>query len=207
MNDPIRTLLKQHWVLSLGLALGMTVALGASGVVWMGQGWAEPEPVLEDYAYEMPKGAIIPVILLDNLSTEIAYVGQPFSAAVAQEVFVGENRILGKQDRVFGTVTRVEKPIEGRNAILEIAFNRIVLADGLEVPVEAGADTGQAFPYWGGQLTPGTNYRVIPYHIYDVGSYGRAMAFGPREVGIHIFLTPGERVSMVLKQPAILYRF
>ncbi|MCA9840993.1 MAG: hypothetical protein KC475_02650 [Cyanobacteria bacterium HKST-UBA03] len=165
------------------------------------------EPQTDTYAYEMPRGSMLSVILLDNLTTESALEGQPVLASVAQDMYVGQSLVLSRQDRVMGQVVRVDKPIEGRNAILEIHFYQLQLANGPVLPIDAVVDTGQSYPYWGGQLTKGTELKVVPYHIYQIGSYGRAMYRGPREKGIHIKIPPGERLVLTMQQPVKLYGF
>jgi len=159
----------------------------------------------QQYAVQLPPGLPVPIILQEPVSTETAHVGQPFWAVVGQDIYMDTRKVLGRNDRILGVVETLEQPIEGRNAILKIRFKGLRLSTGVELPLEAYVETGKDTHSWGGELTEGTQPVVVPYNVYRVGTYGRVMYRGPRKVGNHISLLPGERYIMVLESPVDLY--
>lgn len=183
--------------------LWVTVLWAASCPWAWGQAMvSEPEMVTLD----LPTGCRVPVVLQDDLSTEFSVPGQPISGFVGQDVFLGAYPVLSRQDRLLGQVVAITAPVKGRNAMLEIRFNTLILSSGVAMPIEAAVDTGNGKEYWGGELTPGTEPEVVPYNLFQIGTYGRVMMRGEREMGQHIKFLPGSRFVVVLKNPVTLYQ-
>ncbi len=166
---------------------------------------AEPDP--SQYQYQLLKGAIIPVLLQESVSSQTDMVGQPVSAEVAQDIYMGNTQVLSTSDRVLGHVVEVAPPIQGRNAILKVVFDTLVLTNGIQIPIEAMVQTDNPDHSWGGELTPGTVPQIVPYKIYQLGTYGRVMYDGPRLMGKPVSFLPGERLLLVLQRPVSLYAF
>lgn len=160
---------------------------------------------ITDHEYILPVGMPIPLILMDMASTENGFTGQTITSMVAQDIFIGPKKVLSRSDRFLGRIEEIQQPIEGRNAILKLDFNTLLLESGLRLNVSAMVDTGQKESYWGGELTSGTKTVVIPYSVYRIGSYGRVMYYGPRAMGEHIKFLPGTRITIILKEPLNLY--
>jgi hypothetical protein len=178
-------------------------------IVLMGllSGLSAADPALNDDMYQLPAGAMVPVILQDEISTEHATVGQSISAMVAQDVYVNTRKIFSRSDRLLGSVTWVQPPIEGRNAVLKIAFDTLIVSSGIKIPFLALVDTGKENHTWGGELTPGTKPVIVPYNIESIGTYGRIMYQGPRAVGKHFNISPGTRLNAILQEPVSLYTY
>ena len=166
-----------------------------------------PEPTPEQYEYLLPLGLPLRVVLQDGINTETAVAGQPISAWVPQDIFVGTRKLLSKDDRVLGTIRHVEKPIEGRNALVVIGFDQLVLADGISLPMSVTVQTQNDQGYFGGELTPGTQPEIVKYNIWRVGTYGRVVYRGKRQMGGHVQLKPGDMLYLTLKEPVVLYPF
>lgn len=167
--------------------------------------WADIDT--SPYEVSMPKGAALPIVLQEDISTETATPGQPVYGVIAQDVYIGNKKILSRSDRVLGQVVRAEKPIEGRNGILEIQFNQLMLDTGVKLPIETRMDFGQGRTYYGGEITQGTKVEVVPYNVYRIGTYGRVMYTGPRAMGQDVILYPGERIVLILNSELKLYAF
>lgn len=54
----------------------------------------------------MPAGSVIPVYLVDEVSTETAKAGTPVEAALAQDIYAGKQKVLSRGDRVQGSTLR-----------------------------------------------------------------------------------------------------
>jgi hypothetical protein len=153
---------------------------------------------------EMPQGVSLPVMLIEKISTVTSQVGQPVRAAITQDIFVGPRKVLSRSDRVIGRVTKVEKPIPGRNAILQVQFESIKSSNGLDTAIESYTNTGQDSHYWGGEITEGLVPEIIPYRVWRVGTYGRVLMQGPRAFGTDVTFNPGSRFVIVLMKPITL---
>lgn len=155
----------------------------------------------------LPAGTIIPVILQEPVSTETAVVGQPISALIAQDIFLGARKVLSASDRIWGTVQVVDPPFKGKNAILKLRFDLLTTTDGHQIPLTTQVMGDENRTYWGGESTPGTQARTIPYHVYQMGTYGRTIYVGERAMGEHVKLDLGTRVVLVLQAPVRLVAF
>jgi hypothetical protein len=164
-------------------------------------------PALHDYEYELPLGTTLAAMIQEDVSTETAILGQPISAVVAQDVYIGNKKVLSRSDRILGRITRIDPPVTGRNAILKVEFDTLALAEGIHLPFVAWVNTEQKDHYWGGEATEGTKAEVIPYKVYRIGTYGRVEYHGPRKMGEHVKLLPGERMVVVLSAPVKIYAF
>lgn len=168
---------------------------------------ASDPPSLSRYRYEIPAGTPVSAILQEEVSTEHAVLGQPVSALVAQDVYIGTKKVLSRADRLFGRITRLDPPIKGRNAVLQVTFDTLVLSTGLKIPISSWIHTTHPEHFWGGEITEGTKPEIVPYQVYRIGTYGRVMYYGPRKMGEHVRLLPGERMIVVLDNPVEIYAF
>ncbi len=109
-------------VVSLGVAacLLFTAALPAS---------SQPK--------QLYQGTQLRLVLLNGLSTSVARAGDPFTAVVAEPVYMGGQLILPAGARVHGTVGTVERPkrfsVFRGQAYMNLTFRSIEL-EGREIP-------------------------------------------------------------------------
>ncbi len=160
---------------------------------------------IQDYEYVLPPGTVVPVLVMDEVTTANAVLGQTVTTMVAQDIYVGTKKVLSRHDRIYGQVREIHPPYQGRNAILRVDFNMLSLGSGVKMPIATQVGTESNKPYWGGELTPGTKPEVIAYKVYRIGAYGRVMYHGPRAMGEHVVLSPGTRINLVLQEPVVLY--
>jgi hypothetical protein len=131
-------------------------------------------------------------------------LGDPVEAAISQDVFLGTTVMLSKNDRLRGRIDQLEPPIQGRHAILGVTFDRLVLNTGEEIPITALVKTGQPNQIWGGQITPGTEAKLVTHKVLGLGGFNKTVLAGPRRVGDHIQRQPGEPLTLILTQPLTL---
>ena len=162
---------------------------------------------LNNAMVQLPVGTMVPVTLQDEISTEHVTMGETISAMVAQDIYMNTRKMLSRSDRLLGKVVLVQPPIEGRNAILKIEFDTLIVSDGIKIPFPALVDTGKQNHTWGGELTPGTKPVVVNYNIEDIGTYGRLMYQGRRAVGKQFIISPGTRLNVILQEPVSLYAY
>lgn len=163
---------------------------------------AQPSP--EFTTYTLKPGTPFQIILQTPLSTAVNQVDDPVEAAVSQNFYLGRDLLLSRQDRMRGRINRLEPPIEGRNAILSVTFTELVLNNGERLPIRAHIRTELADHSWGGGLTEGTKPMSVVHRVTGIGEYNKTVYGGPRRMGEHVEILPGERWTVILEQPVTL---
>jgi hypothetical protein len=149
----------------------------------------------------LPQGTWLPIIMQESVSSLTGQVGQVIHAFVAQAVYSGAEVALTQKDRLIGKIVLIEPPIIGRHAIVKVIFTQLISRRGEKIPIQAEVATEQADNVWGGEATHGTVYKMVPYKVNGVGTYGRAMLSGPLALGQHVMIQPGTRQIIELLQP------
>lgn len=67
-------------------------------------------PAVHSQTVELMQGTQVRLVLLNGLSTSVARSGDPFTAIVAEPVYLGNQLILPAGAKIHGTVTGVERP-------------------------------------------------------------------------------------------------
>lgn len=151
--------------------------------------------------YKLNSGTPLFVLLQSPIDTSINQAEDTIDAAVAQDMFLGADLILSKNARLHGTISVLEKPIKGRNAILAIRFNEITLSNGDVLPIKAYVKTERPDHAWGGELTEGTKPMKVTHRVEGIGFYNKVVYGGPRAMGAHLRYLPGERLTIILETP------
>lgn len=156
--------------------------------------------------YTLPAGTPLHVLLQSPLSTKANQVSDPVDALMAQTLYMGETVMIPENTFFRGKIVNLEPPVEGRNAVLEVRFHTIYLPDGERLPIEAYVKTERADHAWGGELTPGTEPKRVTHRVWGIGGYNQIILAGPRAMGQHIGILPGERWTLILEKPLVLLR-
>ena len=83
----------------------------------------------------LPAGSVILVRTTAPLQSASAQSGQTFQTKVEQSVGVDETTIIPEGSRIRGQIT-VARPATGQQSgVIEVVFDRIVLADGTSIPI------------------------------------------------------------------------
>ena len=141
------------------------------------------------------------VLLQTPVNTASNNAGDPLDAVVFQDMYLNNQLVLPRNTRVKGVISVLEKPIQGRNAILAFKFVELELPNGEILPFSAKVKTERPDYTWGGELTSGTKPLVVRHNISGIGSYNKVVFGGPRSVGTHIRFAPGERLTLILETP------
>lgn len=151
--------------------------------------------------YNLPVGTPFMVILHTPIHTAVNQPGDSIEAAVTQDVYLGQEKIISSQARLKGVITTVESPLIGRNAILGFMFNQLTLADGQSHEVNGVVRTGREDHLYGGELTPGTEYEKVTHRVTGIGAYNKVVLAGSRQMGRHLELKPGDHLIVTLASP------
>ena len=86
-------------------------------------------PTVHAQANQVIPGTQVRLTLVNGLSTSVAHNGDPFTAIVAEPVFLGNQLILPAGAKVHGTITAVDRPklfsMFRGGASMNLAFNSI----------------------------------------------------------------------------------
>jgi len=172
--------------------------------------YKSPPPVKEEAPSEgmtqwtLPAGTPFFVLLQSPIHTQVNQVGDPIEGALAQNVYLYDKLMLSKNTRFKGVISRLEPPLEGRNVILQVRFTDIILENRQALPISGYVMTSLPDHTWGGELTPGTKPKKITHRVWGIGEYNQIVMQGPRQMGHHIEILPGERWTVILEKPLVL---
>jgi hypothetical protein len=152
-------------------------------------------------AYKLRPGTPLFVLLQTPVDTNVNQVGDPIEGSIPQDLYLSNQLIISKNARVKGLISRLDKPIQGRNAIMALRFTEITLANGDKIPIQAYVKTERPDHTWGGELTPGTKPYAVMHRVEGIGEYNKIVMGGPRAMGAQISFPPGERLTIILESP------
>jgi hypothetical protein len=193
--------------------LGSTLNLLAFlllGWVAVGTNWAavpisppveRSEPDEDFIQYTLPRGTAFQVLLQTPIDTSISQINDPVEVIMVHNLYLLQEMILPKSTRFNGSITRLEPPIQGMNAILQVNFSEIILNNGEKMPISAHVRTERPDHTWGGQVTSGTKPVLSTQRVWEIGEYNRIVFAGPRAMGEHVKFPPGEHWTLILDEP------
>lgn len=164
----------------------------------------EPDPNF--ISYTLKSGTALQILLQTPLDTAINQAKDPVEGIMSKNLYLGNELVLSKNTRFLGEIVRLEPPLQGRDALLEVRFTEILLDNGEKLPIEAHIRTEHPEHIWGGQVTPGTKPMKSIQRIWGIGEYTRTVWGGPRAMGQHVTIQPGEHWTMILEQPLTLVK-
>jgi peptidoglycan hydrolase-like protein with peptidoglycan-binding domain len=83
----------------------------------------------------LPAGSVILVRTTTPLQSSSAQSGQTFETTVEQSVGVDETTIIPEGSKIRGKVTVARPATRQQSGVIEVVFDRIVLADGTSIPI------------------------------------------------------------------------
>ncbi|MBR1425003.1 hypothetical protein IJ579_05530 [bacterium] len=154
-------------------------------------------------------GTFVPVINLQQISTETCPQGYKVKFLSTDDLYVEEMTILPKGTEFYGYIEKINEPIVGTNASMKVKINKIVLASGDEIPIEGYIYTSNN-NMWGGELTDPAEYVKMPHYqskFQGISWNHRSATLqirpgGKRQMGHHTKINAGERLIIVLTQSA-----
>jgi hypothetical protein len=151
--------------------------------------------------YSLQAGTILLTTNQTPLSTQYNQVGDPVEVRLMKDVWIEESIVLTKSTRLFGSVSVVEPPVYGRDAILSVRFYEAELENGERVPIVAKVVTPNKKSSFGGEVTEPTQYKLVRYEVWGLGMYNRAWKTGERALGKQTEVKVGEIFRVGLETP------
>ncbi len=161
----------------------------------------EADPAIVVNGVTLPAGSVLGVWLMTQVDSRTATPGDRITGTVAQPIYVGDSLVVPQQSQVYGQLTEVLAPVQGRNAIVKATFTQLQLPNGQQFPIRSHIKTGMGGHYWGGTLTPGTEKTVVRHGVLGIGYYNQEVKTGKRAMGGHIAKTIGAQLMVVLDAP------
>ena len=92
---------------------------------------------IRDYdAIEIPAGTFIPVINIQEISTQYCSEGYKVKFIATNDMYLHETNIVPRGTEFYGYIEKINAPVVGTNAAMKIKITKMVYKDGYEVPVK-----------------------------------------------------------------------
>lgn len=141
-----------------------------------------------------------------SISTAYNQPNDTFSLRIIHDVWVENRKIMPKGTRIHAHIQDVIPPIQGRDAILKIKAHALETLDGELLPIEGTLYTSmEDAGVQGGGVTQPMNGRLVRYEIMGIGMINRVMPEGPRAMGQHQKMKPGQLVRLRLDTPVKVF--
>lgn len=164
---------------------------------------AEIEDFGDYTAITFPAGTYFAVMLTNSIDSGVSKVDDLVEAVFPSDMYIGEMTVIPKGSKLIGKILSIESAHQGRNALIRLSFFSIIPANGTgAVPISAILKDKNSDGSIGGQLTEKTKYRVVVHYVEGIGGYGQGIRTGPRSMGQEIYISPGERWTIQLQEPA-----
>lgn len=146
-------------------------------------------------------GTAMGAFLLTPLDTDINQPNDPVECKLMTPVWLGERLVLPSNTRFYGLISRLEQPLQGRNAVLDIDFYEARLPNGERIPLQAELMTLNKELFYGGETTDYSEHRPVRFDIQGIGSIVKLQKGGLLTMGKAVTLLPGENLKLILKSP------
>lgn len=158
---------------------------------------------------EIPAGIVVPVINMQEISTENCPVGYKVKFVATNDLYIGDIKVIPEDTAFYGYIEKINDPIVGTNASMKIKVTKFVFPDNYEQNIKAYVYTSNG-NLIGGELTPPSEWVRMP-HYQDTyqgiswihrGATLQMRPGGKRSMGIHTNLPVGERHLIIFTAPA-----
>ncbi len=162
----------------------------------------------EESGVEIPAGVFIPVVSMQEVSTQNCPIGYKTKFISTTDLYVDDIKIIPENTAFYGYIEKINEPIVGTNASMKVKITKYVLPDGHEENVKAYIYTSND-NLIGGELTEPSEWVRMPH--YQTRYQGTAWIHrgatlqirpaGKRSMGVHRQIPVGERELIILVAP------
>jgi hypothetical protein len=163
-------------------------------------------PEIRDYdGLEVAVGTFIPVINLQEISTQYCPVGHRVKFAATNDLFLYETKVIPKDTVFQGFIEKRNMPVVGTNGSMKIRIDKMVLPDGFEIPVSAYVYTNTGNLIGGGLSAP-VKLIAMPHYQSKFALQNRKVTLRmtpsmERKMGEHTVITAGAEGLIVIVEP------
>lgn len=157
---------------------------------------------------ELPVGLVIPVINMQEISTQTCPEGFKTKFISTNDIFIGDIKVIPENTEFYGYIEKINEPVVGTNASMKVKITKMVLPDGYEQYIKGYIYTSND-NLIGGELTPPSEWVKMP-HYQDKyqgiawihrGATLQIRPGGKRSMGTHTSVPAGERQLIILVAP------
>ncbi|MDY6309837.1 MAG: hypothetical protein SPL73_00710 [Cyanobacteriota bacterium] len=157
---------------------------------------------------ELPAGLVIPVLNMQEVSTQTCPEGYKTKFVSTNDIFMGDAKVIPENTEFYGYIEKINEPVIGTNASMKIKITKMILPDGYEQYIKAYIYTAND-NLIGGELTPPSEWVKMP-HYQDKyqgiawihrGATLQVRPGGRRSMGVHTSVPAGERELIILVAP------
>lgn len=165
----------------------------------------------EEAGVEIPAGIVVPVINMQEISTQTCPVGYKVKFVATNDLFVGDIKVIPEDTAFYGYIEKINEPVVGTNAAMKVKITKFILPDGYEQNIKAYIYTSNN-NLIGGELTPPAEWVKMP-HYQDTyqgiawihrGATLQIRPGGKRSMGTHTSLPVGDRHLILFVAPVSL---
>lgn len=157
----------------------------------------------------LPVGTFIPVINLQEISTETCPEGYKVKFIATNDLFMYETNIIPRNTEFYGYIEKINEPVVGTNASMKVKITKIIMPDGFEIPIRGYLYTSNN-NLIGGELTPPSEWVKMPHYQSKFqgiswnhrGATLQIRPGGKRCMGQHTKISAGEQQIIILTAPA-----
>lgn len=157
----------------------------------------------------LPEGSFIPVINLQEISTETCPEGYKVKFISTNDLFMYETNIIPRNSEFYGYIEKINEPVIGTNASMKVKITKLVIRDGFEIPIRGYLYTSNG-NLIGGELTPPSEWVKMPHYqskFQGISWNHRSATLqvrpgGKRSMGQHTKISAGEQQIIILTAPA-----
>ncbi len=157
----------------------------------------------------LPAGTFIPVINLQEISTETCPEGYKVKFIATNDLFMYETNIIPRNSEFYGYIEQIHEPVIGTNASMKVKITKLVMNDGFEIPIRGYLYTSNG-NLIGGELTEPAEWVKMPHYqskFQGISWNHRAATLqirpgGKRSMGKHTKISTGEQQIIILTAPA-----
>lgn len=209
---PLDILKKTVIITTMRALLLLLLILGISGTTLAKAEDIIPSIQLEMRDYDeitLPVGTFIPVINVQEISTETCPVGYKVKFIATSDLFMYETNIIPRNTEFFGYIEEIHEPVIGTNASMKVKITKLILPDGFDIPIKAYLYTSNG-NLIGGELTPPSEWVKMPHYqskFQGISWNHRAATLqirpgGKRSMGVHTKIPTGDQQIIILTAPA-----
>ena len=153
-------------------------------------------------AIEIPEGTLIPVMNTQEISTQYCPEGYKVKFIVTHDMYMKDTNIIPEESEIYGYVEDLHDPVVGTNASMKIKVTKLVLPDGVSIPIKGYLYNANGNMFGGGISEP-VKYIKMPQRQTKVHYTTRQIkpAYG-RKMGTHTVIKTGSNELVVLTGPA-----
>lgn len=169
--------------------------------VGFGMGFAAETSDMRGYdGIELAKGTFIPVISLQEISTQYLDEGSRVKFISTTDLYLHETNIIPQNTEFFGYIDKINEPVVGTNAAMVIKISRLRLPDGYELPMRGYIYTPNNNLIGGEMTAPASYVKKAAYRqgFYPMTGYVPGPA---RKMGEHKVIASGADLIIILAGP------